>query len=44
MPFTCGALEDAEGFPLSVANRPMQRVCLTLPCEAPKWSILRRRK
>jgi len=42
--FVCGELADEEGLPLAVANRPMQRVCLTLPCEAPKWSILRRRK
>ena len=43
-PFVCGALTDEEGFPLPVANRPMQRVRVTLPCAAPRWSILRRRK
>lgn len=42
--FVCGELADEEGLPLTVANRPMQRVCLTLPCAAPKWSILRKRK
>ena len=42
--FCCGELTDTDGLPLQVANRPMQCVRMTLPCKAPKWSILRRRK
>ncbi|MCQ2440184.1 MAG: U32 family peptidase [Oscillospiraceae bacterium] len=42
--FVCGALSDAEGFPLGVANRPMQSVQLQLPFAVPPMSILRRRR
>ncbi len=40
--FVCGALEDEDGFPLRVANRPMQAVRTVLPVQAPPFSLLRR--
>lgn len=42
--FICGELTDDIGIPLTVANRPQQRVKLTLPRAVPPLSILRRRR
>ncbi len=42
--FTAGEMRDASGAPVEAASHPKMELRLTLPCQAPPLSILRRRR
>ena len=42
IPFTADDLADGDGAPLEEARTPQMPLRLTLPCQAPPLSILRR--
>ena len=42
--FTAGEIFDGEGTPVAAASHPKMELHMTLPCQAPPLSILRRRR
>lgn len=42
--FTAGEMRDAEGQPVAAASHPKMELHMTLPCQAPPRSFLRKRR
>ena len=42
--FTAGEIQDVGGLPVAAASHPKMELRMTLPCQAPPRSFLRKRR